>query len=49
MTVWDRAHSKMDLTLDLNNLFDASYRQAYSQQQRVAPGFGAVIGARLSF
>lgn len=49
VTVWDRAHSKMDLTLDLNNLFDASYRQAYSQQQRVAPGFGAVIGARLSF
>lgn len=47
--VWDRSHSKLDLTLDLNNIFDASYRQAHSQQQLVAPGFGAVIGARLTF
>ncbi len=47
--VWDRADSTMDLTLSLNNLLDAHYREAYSQQQREAPGFGAVIGARLGF
>ncbi|HEY1120184.1 MAG TPA: TonB-dependent receptor [Haloferula sp.] len=47
--VWDRPDSSLALTLDLNNVLDAHYREAYSQQQREAPGFGAVVGARLGF
>lgn len=49
LNVWDRARSKFDVTLDLNNVFNTSYREAYSQQQKVAPGFGAVIAGRLTF
>lgn len=47
--VWNRGDSALDLTLSLNNLFNTRYREAYAQQQLVAPGFGAVVGARLSF
>lgn len=39
----------VDLTLCLNNLFDTSYREAYAQQQLVAPGFGAVFGIEGAF
>ena len=49
MKVWERQESALDLTVDLNNLLDAHYREAYAQQQREAPGFGVVVGARLSF
>jgi hemoglobin/transferrin/lactoferrin receptor protein len=47
--VWERGDRSLDVTLSLNNVFNTSYREAYSQQQKVAPGFGAVIGARLTF
>ena len=47
--VWERAGRSLALTLDLNNIFDTRYREAYAQQQLEAPGFGAVIGARLTF
>lgn len=47
--VWQTDRSALDLTLDLNNIFNAQYREVYAQQQLVAPGFGAVIGARLTF
>ena len=49
MNVWQHDTSALDLTLDLNNLLDTHYREAYAQQQREAPGFGAVVGARLTF
>ncbi|RYD65354.1 MAG: TonB-dependent receptor, partial [Verrucomicrobiaceae bacterium] len=49
VTVWERGDRSLELTLTLRNLFNTSYREAYSQQQIVAPGFGAVIGARLTF
>ena len=47
--VWERPESTLDLTVDLNNVLDAHYREAYAQQQREAPGFGVVVGARLGF
>jgi len=47
--VWERAGRSFVVTLDLNNVFNKSYREAFSQQQLEAPGFGAVIGARLTF
>ena len=47
--VWERDGRSFDITVDLNNIFDARYREAYSQQQKVAPGFGVVVGARLTF
>jgi outer membrane receptor protein involved in Fe transport len=47
--VWEHGDRRLDVTLDLNNVFDTHYREAYSQQQREAPGFGAVVGARLTF
>ena len=49
LRVWQQAERRLDFTLDLNNLFDTSYREAYAQQQLVAPGFGAVVGAKLTF
>jgi outer membrane receptor protein involved in Fe transport len=39
----------LDLTLDVNNLLNQPYREAYSQQELLAPGFGAVIGSRWIF
>lgn len=47
--VWQRDQRAFDITVDFNNIFDARYREAYSQQQKVAPGFGVVVGARLTF
>lgn len=47
--VWERGTTSLALTLNLNNLFNASYREAYAQQQREAAGFNAVVGARLTF
>lgn len=49
MKVWEHESRALDLTLDLNNLLDTGYREAYAQQQPEAPGFGVVIGARLTF
>jgi len=39
----------VELMLALNNLLNAKYREAYSQQQLVGPGFGAVLGASVAF
>jgi outer membrane receptor protein involved in Fe transport len=39
----------LDLTLDLGNVLNQPYREAYSQQELLAPGFGAVTGFRWSF
>jgi outer membrane receptor protein involved in Fe transport len=47
--VWQRDLRSFDLTVDFNNIFNTRYREAYSQQQKVAPGFGIVVGARLTF
>jgi len=49
LRVWEQADRRLDLTLDLNNLFNTSYREAYAQQELVAPGFGVVVGAKLTF
>jgi outer membrane receptor protein involved in Fe transport len=48
-TVWCDGARAFDLTIDLDNLFDTRYREAYSQQQLYAPGFGVVIGGKASF
>ncbi|WP_395746938.1 TonB-dependent receptor plug domain-containing protein [Prosthecobacter sp.] len=47
--VWERGSNSFTLTLNLNNVFDTKYRQAYSQQQRQAAGFNVVVGGRLTF
>jgi outer membrane receptor protein involved in Fe transport len=38
-----------ELTCDINNLFNKSYREAYSQQELVAPGFNFIVGGRIKF
>ncbi len=51
-TVWkggQDGRQRVELTLDLNNVLNAKYREAYSQQQLYAPSFGAVFGARVRF
>ena len=47
--VWEEGNRSFSLTLNLNNLFDTKYRQAYAQQQRQAAGFNVVVGGRLTF
>lgn len=49
--VWQssRGASRLDLTLDLNNLLNKKYREVYAQQELVAPGFNVVMGGRLQF
>ncbi len=49
MRVWQQGDRALDLTLTLSNLFNHSYREAYAQQELVAPGFGVTIDARLTF
>jgi len=51
-TVWKggpSARQRVELTVDLNNLFNAQYREAYSQQQLYAPGRGAILAARVRY
>jgi len=47
--VWQHGTREFTVTLDLNNIFNRRYREAYAQQEVTAPGFGATIGARLTF
>ena len=49
VNVWRDSKRSFDLTVDLNNVFNTRYREPYSQQQKVAPGFNAVIGGRFKF
>ena len=45
----DEGRNIVDLTSDFNNVLNQRYREAYSQQQILAPGFGAVTGLRWRF
>ena len=47
--VWEEGNRSFSLTLNLNNVFDTKYREAYAQQQRQAAGFNVVVGGRLTF
>jgi outer membrane receptor protein involved in Fe transport len=47
--LFQRDRKQVALTLDLTNLLNQPYREAYSQQELLAPGFGAVIGGKWSF
>ncbi len=47
--VWQAEKRSLELTADLNNLFNVHYREAYAQQQLYAPGFGAALGGRIRF
>ncbi len=47
--IWSEADRNINLTLNINNLTNRRYREAYSQQQLVAPGTSAVISAELKF
>ena len=49
VNAWREGRRSFDVTLDIENAFDARYREAYSQQQKFAPGINAVIGGRLKF
>ena len=51
VNVWQNQSTKrrFDLTLDINNLFDKAYREAYSQQELVAPGLNFIITGKLTF
>jgi len=47
--LFQREQRGLDVTLDLNNVLNQPYREPYSQQELLAPGFGAVIGSKWSF
>jgi outer membrane receptor protein involved in Fe transport len=47
--VWQNEKRSLELTADLNNLFNVHYREAYAQQELYAPGFGAAVGGRIRF
>ncbi|HUB81916.1 MAG TPA: TonB-dependent receptor [Bryobacteraceae bacterium] len=47
--VWTRGPAGFDLQVGLNNLLNLRYREAYAQQELLAPGFGAVVGGRFHF
>jgi outer membrane receptor protein involved in Fe transport len=51
ITVWQAAadRTRIEATLDVNNVFNAQYREAYSQQQLYAPSAGVVAGLRVRF
>jgi outer membrane receptor protein involved in Fe transport len=49
LPVWSRGRASFELSVALSNLFNQSYREAYSQQQVRAPGFNAVLGGRVRF
>jgi outer membrane receptor protein involved in Fe transport len=49
VSIWKDRRRTLDIFTDLNNLFNVRYREAYAQQQLLAPGFGAVIGGRFQF
>ena len=42
----DNRHS-LQFFVNINNALNQRFREAYSQQQLYAPGFGAVIGVRV--
>jgi len=51
-TVWkadNGGRQRVEVTVDLNNLLNERYREAYSQQQLYAPAFGVVFGTRVRF
>jgi outer membrane receptor protein involved in Fe transport len=47
--LFQRERRGLDLTLDFNNVLNQRYREAYAQQELLAPGFGAVLGGKWSF
>jgi outer membrane receptor protein involved in Fe transport len=49
MKLFAQERRGLDITVDLENLLNQPYREPYSQQELLAPGFGVVIGGRWSF
>lgn len=49
MKVFGEERRGLDVTLDFSNLLNNPYREAYSQQELLAPGFGAILGGRWRF
>lgn len=47
--IWKREKAALDLTADIQNLFNVKYREPYSQQEWLAPGIGATLGGRITF
>lgn len=49
--VWQDQNTgrRFDLTLDVNNLLNQPYREAYSQQELVAPGINFIVAGKLTF
>jgi hemoglobin/transferrin/lactoferrin receptor protein len=48
--VWENVYkTSFELTSDLNNVLNKRYREAYSQQELVAPGINWIVSGRLKF
>ena len=47
--MWERERSSLDLTADIQNLFNVRYREPYAQQEWFAPGLGASVGGKITF
>jgi outer membrane receptor protein involved in Fe transport len=47
--IWKKEKRSLDLSADIQNLFNVKYREAYSQQEWWAPGIGAAMGGELTF
>jgi outer membrane receptor protein involved in Fe transport len=47
--VWKTEKTSLDLTADIQNLFNVRYREPYAQQEWFAPGLGASVGGKITF
>ena len=49
VSLWKEGNREFELFCSVNNLLNLRYREAYSQQELLAPGTGGVMGGRLRF
>lgn len=47
--MWKTEKSSLELTADMQNLFNVRYREPYAQQEWFAPGLGASLGGKVTF
>jgi outer membrane receptor for Fe3+-dicitrate len=49
VNLWKDSQRQLQIFGNVNNLFNLRYREAYSQQERLAPETGVVLGTRVRF
>jgi outer membrane receptor protein involved in Fe transport len=49
VNLWKGNDRELQIFGNVNNLFNVRYREAYSQQELLAPGVGLVLGTRVRF